>query len=224
MGRHVILVAIWALLVPMLGAAPARAQGALRVCAVEWPPYLAFTGGEARGPVADRVRDAAKAMGAVASIVEMTIPRCAHEIEAGRQDALFPFAGEAGLQLIRSAPVVEAKLGYYVHAASPIRKVPDSLAGLTAVTALGVTLSPEILRGARQMPMANIKDAIALMAAGHADLAFGDLVTIAKSYPDARPLDPPLMRRLIGLGFSARDDRLRQAFDRVTPAGLINDR
>ena len=194
---------------------PACAETLLRVCVIEWPPYLIMKDGQAHGPVAEKINRIAAAMNAKATFVEQTRPRCAKEIEMGNADAMFPYGGEIQGLTQSSTSVLKAELGYYVPASSPLIDIPESLTGKTVLSALGVYLPSDILRGAHQMAVSNIKDAMGLMAGGRADLAFGDLVTIRKYYPDAKALNPVLMRKDVGLGFSNNNEDLRIRFDRM---------
>jgi ABC-type amino acid transport substrate-binding protein len=193
----------------------AQAETLFRVCVIEWPPYLTMKDGQANGPVAERINRIAASMNAKASFTEQTRPRCAKEIESGNAEAMFPYGGEIKGLTQSSTSVLKAELGYYVPASSTITDVPESLIGKTVLSALGVYLPPEVLRGAHQMAVSNIKDAMTLMAGGRADFAFGDLTTIRKYYPDAKALNPVLMRKDVGLGFSSDNEDLRIRFDKA---------
>ena len=215
MGRNLIFqMAIFAF-ASILWTQAANAENLLRVCVIEWPPYLTLKNGQANGPVAEKIKHIAALMNAKATFTEQTRPRCAKEIEAGNADAMFPYGGEIKGLTQSSTSVLKAQLGYYVPASSPITDVPDSLTGKTVLSALGVYLPPEVLRGAHQMAVSNIKDAMALMMEGRADLAFGDLTTIRKFYPDAKALNPVLLYKDVGLGFSSDNEELRIRFDKA---------
>jgi ABC-type amino acid transport substrate-binding protein len=65
------------------------------------------------------------------------------------------------------------------------------------------------------MAVSNIKDAMTLLLEGRADFAFGDLTTIRKFYPEAKALNPVLLRKDVGLGFSSDNEELRIRFDKA---------
>ncbi|HYE49142.1 MAG TPA: transporter substrate-binding domain-containing protein [Azospirillaceae bacterium] len=193
-----LLAGLFLLAAPTAGAQTGAAAGPVRFCYSDWVPYVTGADGP-EGISVDVLTEAARRIGREATFTGLPWARCLAETSRGGFDAAMDAVPRAGYVSGRHSYIFSYE-GFWVRADDPLERFTDiaEFSGRTVNLIQGWWYVDEVLRDDRLVlvRLPSEQSQLLSLQSRRQDLAFGDLVTLAKTAQAlkarVRPLLPPV--------------------------------